>query len=74
MDGQRTKNVPFSAMDARYHVTYLVACRVLCDTVVGATSSEGFLVNKTFIHSPLTGNCYTNRYWMVAYAGPSWLF
>jgi len=56
-------NVSFSAINARYDVTYafrndrgqrqtcwqhlhnlLVVCRVLCAKVVGATSSEGFLV------------------------------
>jgi len=32
-------------MDARYDETlFLVVCRVLCAKVVGATSSEGFLV------------------------------
>jgi len=35
----------FSDLDACYDVTYfLVVCRVLCPKVVGATSSEGFLV------------------------------
>jgi len=43
------KNVPFSTTDARYDVTcdvFGVACLVLSAKVVGATSSEGFLIDN----------------------------
>ena len=53
-------NVSFSAVDARYEMTYfmdapydvtfLVVCRVLYAKVVGATSSEGFLINLSLLY------------------------
>jgi len=42
--GSQHEKCCFSAVDARYNVTYFFdVCRVLCAEVVGATSSEGFL-------------------------------
>ena len=47
--GHRMKNVPFSAMDAHYDATHFsLFVRVLCAKVVGATSSEGFLMKLVF--------------------------
>jgi len=37
-------SIPFSVMDACYEDTFFVVCQILCAKVVGATSSEGFLV------------------------------
>jgi len=37
------KNVPFSSIDAHYDVTFF------CAKVIGATSSEGFLVSTTTV-------------------------
>ena len=33
-------------MDVRYNTTHFGRCRVVCVKVVGATSSEGFLVGR----------------------------
>ena len=42
------KNSFFSAVEVHNEVTILVVCRLLCANVVGATSSDGFLVLHRF--------------------------
>jgi len=42
------KEVPFLTLDARHDVTYFWLLSSLCAKVVGATSSDGFLIPTEF--------------------------
>jgi len=62
------KNVPFSAVNVRYVVIYIlvVFLRILCVKVVDATSINGFLVPAVVNFTDVMSNGIKQRYYHIS--------